>query len=125
MKALKNGVVFAVGRQESHAFTFSSFDDMGTAEHKEFFIGQCNVLARFDRGEGGAKTGCADDGDEHDVGFSKCGQLCQSCFATTELCAYWEITGLLREGIGRLGFKYCVANIEFMAYRRQLFVARL
>ena len=72
MKALKNGVVFAIGRQEPHALTLSGFDDMGPAEHKEFFIGQCNILARFDRGEGREKTSCADDGNEHDVGFSKC-----------------------------------------------------
>ena len=88
---------------------------MGTAEYKEFFIGQCNVLTCFNRGEGGAQTGCADDCDEHDVGFGKCCQFSQPCFATAELCACREIIGLMRAGIGRLGSKCYMANIEFTA----------
>jgi hypothetical protein len=68
---------------------------MGTAEHEEFFIGQCDVLTRFDCGEGRAQAGNADNGDEYNVGLGKGSKFGESFSAGAKLRCGWEAARLL------------------------------
>ena len=67
---------------------------MGTAEHKEFLIGQCDVLARFDCGEGRSQTSNPDDGDEYDVGLSKCSKFGEGFSSRAKLRCGWKVPRL-------------------------------
>jgi hypothetical protein len=68
---------------------------MGTAEHEEFFIGQCDVLTRFDRGEGRAQASCTDDGHEYDVGLGEGGKFGEGFSARAKLRGGWKAARLL------------------------------
>ena len=78
---LKDGVVFTVGGEQAHVVALGSFDYEGATEHEELFVGQCDVFAGFDRGEGGFEATGADHGDEHDIGFGQSGDFEQACIA--------------------------------------------
>ena len=69
LDALEDGIVLAVSGKQAHMVAFSGFDDKGTAEHEEFFIGEGDIFASFDRCQRWLESACADDCDEHDVGF--------------------------------------------------------
>jgi hypothetical protein len=98
---------------------------MCTAEHEEFFIGQCDVLTRFDCGEGRAQTGNADNGDEYDVGLGKGSKFGEGFSARAKLRCGWKVACLLGSKVSFFVLEDCVRHIKFAADRSELIMAAL
>ena len=63
LEALKDGVVFAVGREKAHAFALGCFNNEGSTEDEQLFVGERNVLAGFDGCEGRLEPTGPSNGD--------------------------------------------------------------
>jgi hypothetical protein len=98
---------------------------MCTAEHEEFFIGQCDVFTRFDCGESRAQTGNADNGDEYDVGLGKGSKFGEGFSARAKLRCGWKVACLLGSKVSFFVLEDCVRHIKFAADRSELIMAAL
>src|SRR6476619_7575618 len=67
LKALEDGGMFAVDRQQRGAMLLGERRDKGPADNKGFLIGQREILAGFERLDRAEETGGADHGRDDDV----------------------------------------------------------
>lgn len=74
-QALEDGVVFAINGKDSDAFGFGGSGNGFASHHEDFFAGDGEIHATFDRSESGCQAGCADDGDEDEVGVDSLDQI--------------------------------------------------
>jgi hypothetical protein len=98
---------------------------MGTAEHEEFFIGQCDVFTGFDCGEGRAQTGNADNCDEYDVGLSKASKFGEGFSAGAKLRCGWKVARLLGSKVSFFVLEDGVWHVKFAADCGELIMAAL
>jgi len=96
LETLENSVVLAVHGQEFHAVFARGGDDEFAGEHEDFLGGERERLAGFDRGERGAQSGRADNGDEHCIRFGDTRELHQTFDAAEDACAARKRVGSAR-----------------------------
>ena len=81
LQALEDGRVLAVHRQQMHPVLLYSVGDQPSAGDQTFLVGQGHVVAALDGGQGGAQTGDAHHGVEHNAGGGVAGQFQQALAA--------------------------------------------
>src|SRR3569833_3283188 len=69
LEALEDGGVFAVDRKDARACLAGEAGDGLAGSDQDFLRGEGDVLAGAQGGGRRANPGCADDGDDHDVGI--------------------------------------------------------
>ena len=123
--ALKDGVVLTVGGEQAHAVALGSFDDKSATEHEELFVGQCDVFASFDRGEGGFEATGADHGDEHDIRLGQSGDFEQACIAAVQLGTVGEVATCFGCSVGGFAGESGMGYVKLCTDCGELIVARV
>ena len=76
-KALEDGVVLAVDRQELRAAVAHGVQEQTPGHHQRLFVGEQHALARSRCGQAGLETGGTDDGGHHRVDLRERGDSLQ------------------------------------------------